>query len=168
MRQVFVFILKIRSNDKRKIGVKELEAFIKENVNLKSDASLVTFIKSLKNLADVSMPYYIRKASFLGFTTLSSILRQINNDYTTICHLIILNILFYFKDNDVKIVCAAAESLYNIMKYFPALVIQYFNDIFEGLLLINVNPDQEVRNLAQNLDSLLKEIINFSFQDNQM
>jgi hypothetical protein len=54
------------------------------------------------------------------------------------------------------------------MKYYPDLIIKFFNDIFEGLLLINVNLDQEVRTLAQNLDSLLKEVINFTFQGNQL
>jgi hypothetical protein len=77
-------------------------------------------------------------------------------------------ILLALKDNDAKVVCAAAESLYNIMKYYPNLVIPYFSELFEGLLLINVNPDSEVRNLAHNLDSLMKEIINFKFQDNEI
>lgn len=86
----------------------------------------------------------------------------------SIVYIIVGNILYCFKDNDSKVVSSAAESLYNIMKYFSHYIIHFFNDIFEGLLLINVNPEIEVRTMAQNLDSLLKEIINFSLQDNQL
>lgn len=89
-------------------------------------------------------------------------------DVFKIISIITKNILSNFKDNDPKVVCSAAESLYNIMKYFPDFIMYSFNDIFKGLLLITVNPDQEVRTLANNLDSLLKEIVNFSFQDNQL
>ncbi len=132
-------------------------------------------IKLFKNLSEATQPPIYRKAAFLGYTTLSNILKQnentsgfLENDISPIILINIQNILQSFKDNDSKVVYCAAESLYNIMKYFPNLIIQYFNEIFEGLLLINVNPDSEVRTLAQNLDSLLKEIVNFSLQDNQL
>ncbi len=140
-----------------------------------SNDSLNSAIKAFKSLSDPVQPQYIRRAAYLCFTTLANILKQHENssdmnekDISSIIYLTIQNIIQSFKDNDAKIVYSAAESLYNIMKYFPNLVIHFFNDIFEGLLLISVNPDSEVRSLAQNLDSLLKEIVNFTLQDNQL
>ena len=212
--------------------MKELENFIKSTVNFGSEESVLQIISNFITLSDISQPQYVRKAAFLGYTTLANILlrgieteeklsgyfnREINTntnnnmintinstfgqgfnkqnlnivtpnvtysssfnlntqlvnsnqslDLFKIISVITGNILSNFKDNDPKVVGSAAESLYNIMKYFPDFIMNSFNDIFKGLLLITVNPDQEVRTLANNLDSLLKEIVNFSFQDNQL
>jgi len=199
--------------------MKELENFIKSTVNFNSEESIQLIISNLILLSDISQPQYVRKAAFLGYTTLANVLLRIaqelcmnqpvnsansglspnktnpNSNGTTsnafnnsamskfnlnvtnanntfdglkIISTITVNILMTFKDNDPRVVCSAAESLYNIMKYFPDFIMNSFNDIFKGLLLITVNPDQEVRTLANNLDSLLKEIVNFSFQDNQL
>lgn len=137
--------------------------------------SLKSAIKAIKILSDSAQPQYIRKAAFLCYTTVANMMKHHQNfstmtekELASTIYIIIQNLLTCFKDNDAKVVCAASESLYNVMKYFPQLVILFFNDIFEGLLLINVNPDSEVRTLAQNVDSLLKEIINFTLQDNQL
>jgi hypothetical protein len=137
--------------------------------------SLKSAIKAIKILSDSTQPQYIRKSAFLCYTTLANMMKQTQSfstmtekELASIIYIIIQNLLISFKDNDARVVCAASESLYNVMKYFPQLVILFFNDIFEGLLLINVNPDSEVRTLAQNLDSLLKEIVNFTLQDNQL
>ena len=131
-------------------------------------------ISEFKNLSEVSQPQNVRRAAFLGFTTLAYIIKQnesdeqIKENMTAVVFTIVANILVSFKDNDAKIVYSASESLFNIMKYFSHLVIYFFNEIFEGLLLINVNPDPEVRAIASNLDSQLKEIVNFTLQDCQM
>ncbi len=131
-------------------------------------------IAEFKILSEVLQPQNVRRAAFLGYTTLAIIIKHnesveiLKENLTAIIFTIVANILVSFKDNDAKIVYSAAESLFNIMKYFNHLVIYFFNEIFEGLLLINVNPDPEVRSLAQNLDSQLKEIVNFTLQDCQM
>ena len=161
--------------------MKELDLYIRYHLSLKPDESIPSLIKSFKELSDVSQPQNVRRAAFLCYTTLANIIKQEHEklikeyhnenffkDISSLIYSIIQNLLINFKDNDSKIVCSAAESLYNIMKYFPELVINYFNEIFEGLLLVNVNQDQEVRTLAQNLDSSLKEIVNYSFQDNKL
>jgi len=44
----------------------------------------------------------------------------------------------------------------------------HFNAIFEGLLLIKVNQEQDIKLISENIDSLLKESINFIFQDNRL
>ncbi len=122
----------------------------------------------------MTQPQNVRRAAFLGYTTLSIILKhKENNEYLkenilALIFTIVGNILANFKDNDAKIVYSAAESLFNIVKYFSQLVIYFFNEVFEGLLLINVNPDLEVRSIAQNLDSQLKEIVTTILQDSQM
>ena len=54
------------------------------------------------------------------------------------------------------------------MKYYSDVLIYFFTEVFEGLFLIVVNQDNEVRSIAQNLDSFLKEIVNYKFQTNSM
>ena len=54
------------------------------------------------------------------------------------------------------------------MKYFSDDILMFFDDIYEGFFLITVNREPEVRVIAKNLDSLLKEIVNFKFQANQL
>ncbi len=44
----------------------------------------------------------------------------------------------------------------------------YFNSIFEGLLLIKVNQEQDVKLISENIDGFLKESINFILQDNHL
>jgi hypothetical protein len=154
--------------------MKELDLYFRTNYNFDSFESLQNLLKSLKYLSDTSQPQYIRKASFLGYTTLANIIKcnlkgdEISEDSMLILVTIINNVVSCFKDNDNKIVCAAAECLYNIMKYFSDATLKYFNDIFSSLLLLTSNPDSEVKILAQSIDELLKETINYKFQDNQL
>lgn len=155
--------------------MKELDSYIRANYNFNSFESLNSLIKSLKVLSDTSQPQYIRKASFLGYTTLANIIKSnfrgeeaANEDALKILDIIINNVVVCFKDNDNKIVCAAAECLYNTMKYFSDATLKYFNDIFSNLLLLTANPDPEVKILAQSIDELLKETINYKFQDNNL
>jgi hypothetical protein len=95
-------------------------------------------------------------------------LKQIPNLANDIILLLFRNAIHFFKDNDSKIVCAAAECLYNLMKYYSEIICLIFEEIFEGLFLIVVNQDNEVRSIAQNLDSYLKEIVNYKFQSNTL
>lgn len=154
--------------------MKELDLYIRNNYNFNSWESLNSLLAALKSLSDVSQPQYIRRAAFLGYTTLANIMKRYDDEEDSdsvvirTISMIIKNIIACFKDNDPKVVCSAAESLYNIMKYFSIYIIKYFQDIFEGLLLLSVSTDAEVRTLAQSLDDLLKEVINFTFQDNQL
>ncbi len=54
------------------------------------------------------------------------------------------------------------------MKYINDDLISHFFPIFEGLLLIKVNQEQDVKLIAENIDSLLKESVVFIFQDTDL
>ncbi len=150
---------------------------MKTNIKFSSADCIIDInkiIAEFKFLSEVTQPQNVRRAAFLGYTTLSIIIKQNeNNEFMkdniiALIFTIVGNILTSFKDNDAKIVYSASESLFNIVKYFTPLVIYFFNEVFEGLLLINVNPDLEVRSIAQNLDSQLKEIVTSILQDCHM
>jgi hypothetical protein len=145
----------------------ELEAYIKENFQINSEQSILSFLEMIKPLCDISQPQNIRKAGFLCFTVLSRLLKDANLNMNML-HTLIISIIIYFRDNDTKIVLSAAECLYNIMKYYQDVILTFFNDIFEGFFLIVVNQEPEVREIMKTLDSFLKEIVNFKFQANQL
>ena len=48
-------------------------------------------------------------------------------------------ILSSFKDNDPKVVIIAGEALYNLMINHTKFVLQFFNEIFEGILNVILN-----------------------------
>ena len=86
-----------------------------------------------------------------------------------VCHTKLLDeimkcILASLKDNDTKIVYSAAQCMYNIVVYFNPYVLINFNDLFDGLLLLVKIKNSEIKDLADNLDSSLKGVINYSFQ----
>ena len=86
-----------------------------------------------------------------------------------VCHTKLLDeimkcILASLKDNDTKIVYSAAQCMYNIVVYFNPYVLMNFNDLFDGLLLLVKIKNSEIKDLADNLDSSLKGVINYSFQ----
>ena len=144
----------------------ELEEYIKQNFNVNDEGSIGKFINLIKSLCEISQPQYMRRAAFLCYTVLARLMK--NNKNLNTIHILIKNTILYFKDNDSKVVFSAAECLYNILKYFSENILIFFNDIYEGFFLITVNREPEVRVIAKNLDSLLKEIVNFKFQTNQL
>ncbi len=144
----------------------ELEEYITQNYNINDEVSIGKFINLIKSLSDISQPQYMRRAAFLCYTVLARLMKD--NMNLNVVHILIKNTISYFKDNDSKVVFSAAECLYNILKYFSDNLLIFFDDIYEGFFLITVNREPEVRIIAKNLDSLLKEIVNFKFQANQL
>jgi hypothetical protein len=54
--------------------MKELDTYIKGFLYNKNNLRWI--IKEFKDLSDLSQPQYIRKASFLGYTTIANNLKQ--------------------------------------------------------------------------------------------
>ena len=49
--------------------------------------------------------------------------------------------------------------MYNIVKVARGHIIEHFNEIFDGLCKLSADPDDAVKNGAQLLDRLLKDIV---------
>ena len=56
--------------------MKELELHLKQSLKFDSEESLYFAIKAFKELSDITQPQYIRRAAFLGYTTLVNILKH--------------------------------------------------------------------------------------------
>ena len=118
--------------------------------------------------AESSQQFHVRKSSFLCYVSMITMIKKLKSDkpsdYTDILDKIIHNILQSFKDDDPKIVHAGAECLYNTISYYRESVLPNFNSYLEGLICLMTINDPEVKEIAQNLDSILKGVISYTFQ----
>lgn len=64
-----------------------------------------------------------------------------------------------FSDQDSRVRYYACESLYNISKVAESLILQFFNEIFDGLCKLSADPEKTVQDGAQLLDRLIKDIV---------
>lgn len=72
---------------------------------------------------------------------------------------ILLPVLYCFNDSDSKIRYYACESMYNIGKVAKGEVFRYFNLIFDVLCKLFADTEITVKNGAELLDRLIKDIV---------
>ena len=68
-------------------------------------------------------------------------------------------VLHCFDDPEARVRYYACESLYNIAKVARGSVLRYFNPIFDGLTKLFADVDVDVKNGANLLDRLIKDIV---------
>jgi vacuole morphology and inheritance protein 14 len=64
-----------------------------------------------------------------------------------------------FDDQESRVCYYACESLYNIAKVARNTILKHFNQIFEGMCKLFAHVDVDVKNGANLLDRLLKDIV---------
>jgi vacuole morphology and inheritance protein 14 len=64
-----------------------------------------------------------------------------------------------FKDTDARVRYYACESLYNIAKIARGEILIYFNEIFDILCILVSDSESSVKNAADILDRLIKDIV---------
>lgn len=68
-------------------------------------------------------------------------------------------ILSCFQDHDSRVRYYACESMYNIAKVARSQILLYFNEIFDALTKLSVDVELSVKNGAELLDRLIKDIV---------
>lgn len=81
------------------------------------------------------------------------------SDIQRYLHLLLPPVLECFDDQEGRVCYYACESLYNISKVARNHVLRYFNQLFDGLCKLFAHSDIDVKNGANLLDRLLKDII---------
>ncbi|KAL6450065.1 VAC14 Vacuole morphology and inheritance protein 14 [Candida maltosa Xu316] len=64
-----------------------------------------------------------------------------------------------FKDTDARVRYYACESLYNVAKIARGEILIYFNEIFDILCILVCDSESSVKNAADILDRLIKDIV---------
>ena len=68
-------------------------------------------------------------------------------------------VLRCFSDQESRVRYYACEALYNISKVSRGAILLYFNELFDGLCKLYADSDIDVKNGAQLLDRLLKDLV---------
>jgi vacuole morphology and inheritance protein 14 len=71
-------------------------------------------------------------------------------------------VLACFSDQDARVRYYACESMYNIAKVAKGEVLVYFNDVFDALCKLSADSELSVKNGAELLDRLIKDIVSES------
>jgi vacuole morphology and inheritance protein 14 len=145
-----------RSYDKRKAAALEVTALIKLLVEAEEKEKIANVINLLSNEFSRSRNVHHRKGGLIGLAATAIGLGSEIDRYLT---QLIPPVIECFDDPESRVCYYACESLYNISKVARTNVLRYFNQIFDGLCKLFAHVDVDVKNGANLLDRLIKDIV---------
>jgi hypothetical protein len=161
--------------EKNKEGMEKLESFLYNQLNngKKEEENNLKYIKIFRTKTESSHFFNEKRGALLGYFSVVNVIKKITEEKgDEIIHINLLDeimrcISISLKDHDYNIIYAAAQCMYNIIIYFKSYkyVLNNFKDFFEGLLILVTIKDEDVIDIAKDLDCSLKGVINYSFQD---
>ena len=145
-----------RSYDKRKVAACEVTALIKNFLEHDDKDRICHVINLLAQDFARSRNVHHRKGGVIG---LAAAAIGLNTEIDKYLHLLIPPVIECFDDPESRVCYYACESLYNISKVARTSILHYFNQIFEGLCKLFANVDVDVKNGANLLDRIVKDIV---------
>lgn len=150
-----------RSYEKRKVAALELEHHIKELYNKSDEEGIRNIIMALRaEFAESAQPNR-RKGALIGFAATAIALHDTNVPYLDA---VLHPVITMLGDEDSRVRYYACESLYNLAKVARGAILSQFNEVFQGLCNLYADSDRDVRNGAQLLDRLIKDVVTESDQ----
>jgi vacuole morphology and inheritance protein 14 len=147
-----------RLYDKRKIAALELEQLIRKCVTEDNRDKIRAIIDELcRNFAYAVHHPNSRNGGLIGLAAATIALGQ--NEVATYLEDIIHPVLACFGDQDARVRYYACESMYNIAKVAKGEILLYFNEIFDALCKLAADTEPSVKNGADLLDRLIKDIV---------
>lgn len=147
-----------RLYDKRKLAALELEQVVRDDLASGDRDHIQAVINELcQDFAyAVRHPNY-RNGGLIGLAGVAIALGQ--QELPAFLDDIIQPILACFGDADSRVRYYACESLYNVAKVAKGEILQYFNEIFDVLSKLIADSEEGVRNGADLVDHLIKDIV---------
>ncbi|KAI9743266.1 MAG: hypothetical protein M1818_003112 [Claussenomyces sp. TS43310] len=146
--------------DKRKVGALDLERVIRDLVANKDYDKIKKIIQQLCN--DYAYAVHQPHARNGGLIGLAAAAIALGPDLARYLDEIVPPVLACFTDQDARVRYYACESMYNIAKVAKGEVLPYFNDIFDALCKLGADSELSVKNGAELLDRLIKDIVSES------
>ncbi|KAI9486945.1 MAG: vacuolar protein 14 C-terminal Fig4p binding-domain-containing protein [Benjaminiella poitrasii] len=140
--------------DRRKAAALEIERLVRENED--SEERITQIVDALVQEFVYSNNPYARYGGLIGLAATSIALGPGVSKYLDI---IVPPILSCFSNQDQKVRYYACESMYNIAKVAKGEVLRYFNSIFDALCKLSADSEISVKNGAELLDRLIKDIV---------
>jgi len=146
--------------DKRKVGALDLERVIRDLAAAKEFDRIKKIIQQLCN--DFAYAVHQPHARNGGLIGLAAAAIALGPDLARYLDEIVPPVLACFTDQDARVRYYACESMYNIAKVAKGEVLPYFNDIFDALCKLGADSELSVKNGAELLDRLIKDIVSES------
>ncbi|EGD93509.1 hypothetical protein TESG_01053 [Trichophyton tonsurans CBS 112818] len=144
--------------DKRKQGALELEKTIRESIARGDSTKIKGIIDQLchEYAYAVHQPH-ARNGGLIGLAAAAIALGS--DEVAPFLKDIVPPVLACFTGQDARVRYYACESMYNIAKVAKGEILLYFNDIFDALCKLASDSELSVKNGAELLDRLIKDIV---------
>ncbi|WZH46492.1 vacuolar protein 14 C-terminal Fig4p binding-domain-containing protein [Fusarium acuminatum] len=149
-----------RLYDKRKIGALELERVIRDLVNVKDYQRVHDILEQLCN--EYAYAVHQPHARNGGLIGLAAAAIALGPELPRYLSKIVPPVLACFTDQDARVRYYACEAMYNIAKVAKGEILVYFNSIFDQLCKLGADSELSVKNGAELLDRLVKDIVSES------
>ncbi|KAI1020909.1 hypothetical protein LB504_011848 [Fusarium proliferatum] len=146
--------------DKRKIGALELERVIRDLVSVKDYQRVHDILEQLCN--DYAYAVHQPHARNGGLIGLAAAAIALGPELPRYLAKIVPPVLACFTDQDARVRYYACEAMYNIAKVAKGEILVYFNSIFDQLCKLGADSELSVKNGAELLDRLVKDIVSES------
>ncbi|UNI17339.1 hypothetical protein JDV02_003688 [Purpureocillium takamizusanense] len=146
--------------DKRKVGALELERVIRDLVATKDFQRVYDILEQLCN--DYAYAVHQPHARNGGLIGLAAAAIALGPELPRYLARIVPPVLACFTDQDARVRYYACEAMYNIAKVAKGEILVYFNNIFDQLCRLGADSELSVKNGAELLDRLIKDIVSES------
>ncbi|KAK3301505.1 vacuolar protein 14 C-terminal Fig4p binding-domain-containing protein [Chaetomium fimeti] len=146
--------------DKRKVGALELERLIRDLVAQKDYPRVEAVLDQLCN--DFAYAVHQPHARNGGLIGLAAAAIALGSELARYLEVIVPPVLACFTDQDARVRYYACEAMYNIAKVAKGEILIYFNHIFDALCKLGADSELSVKNGAELLDRLIKDIVSES------
>ncbi|KAJ1325596.1 vacuole morphology and inheritance protein 14 [Microdochium nivale] len=143
--------------DKRKTGALDLERQIRELVAIKDHARIQLILEQLCN--EYAYAVHQPHARNGGLIGLAAAAIALGSELPRYLETIVPPVLACFGDQDARVRYYACEAMYNIAKVAKGEILRYFNHIFDALCKLGADSELSVKNGAELLDRLVKDIV---------
>ncbi|KAF2664638.1 vacuole morphology and inheritance protein [Microthyrium microscopicum] len=146
--------------DKRKAGAYELENVIREHLATSDYDRIDKIVHQL--CGEYAYAVHQPHARNGGLIGLAAAAIALGPHVARYLEEIVPPVLACFTDQDARVRYYACESMYNISKVAKGEILVYFNQVFDALCKLAADPELSVKNGAELLDRLIKDIVSES------
>ncbi|KAI4209721.1 MAG: hypothetical protein LQ351_007375 [Letrouitia transgressa] len=147
--------------DRRKQGALDLERIVREASANQEHEKIAKVIDQLcRDFAYAVHQPHARNGGLIGLAAASIALGS--EEVARYLKEIVPPVLACFSDQDARVRYYACESMYNIAKVAKGEMLLFFNDVFDALSKLVADSETSVKNGAELLDRLIKDIVSES------
>ncbi|MCJ1462796.1 hypothetical protein MMC07_001399 [Pseudocyphellaria aurata] len=147
--------------DKRKQGALDLERIVREASANREYERIAKIVDQLcHDYAYAVHQPHARNGGLIGLAAASIALGS--DEVARYLKEIVPPVLACFTDQDARVRYYACESMYNIAKVAKGEILLFFNDVFDALCKLAADSELSVKNGAELLDRLVKDIVSES------